>query len=414
MPIIGGLGSLFAGTFLLMTAQGLLHTVLGLRLDAMSGPGTVGVVMSGYFAGLTIGSLHAAKVIHRVGHIRAYAAFSSILAAATLAHTFVAEGYSWAPLRVAQGFCMAGLFMCLESWLNQRASNVSRGALLSVYMVAVYGGLGTGQLFLMFAEPGSGYLLSLCALLVSLAVVPVALTRATGPSLPDVTSFGPAKLYSFSPLGVVLTVSSGLIMGAIYGIGPVFARRAGFTVQDVSLFMSALMLGGFALQFPIGRLSDSVDRRRVLLGLLLAFAAISLIIGKFISTEIAATIVLAVALGGVAFTIYPLAVAHINDFVEPSDMVSAAGGIVLIYSAGAVVGPIVAVQAMNAMGPSGFTAYLSVVGVAAAVFTFWRIWSGPPIPATSQSSYQAIPRTTPIASVLHPGGEVPEDETGSH
>lgn len=398
-----GIGPLLSGVFLLMAALGLLHTSVALRIAQKFGSSALaGIVMSAYFCGLTIGALQLGRIVERVGHIRAFAAFSSLLAAASVAHIVLPEGWSWIVLRLLQGLSMAGLFMCVESWLNQMADPQQRGRLLSFYMIAVYGGTGVGQLLLTVASPGSGRLLAISALLMSLAAVPIVLMRSASPSLPKFTRLGIRRLYGISPLGVALTVVSGLVMGALYGVAPVFAKAAGLSLNQISLFMAGLMLGGFALQFPIGRLSDRLDRRHVIALLTAALALISLLMMPLMGSGGAPLIVAGIALGGVAFTLYPLAVAHVNDFIHSDTMLAASASVLLIYSIGAAIGPIISAEFMSVWGAPGFLIYLAVVGVAAAVFSVARIMLGVKIPMKMQGAYVSVPRTSPIATTIDP------------
>ena len=397
------IGPLLSGVFLLMAALGLLHTAIALRIEQkFGGSALAGFVMSAYFCGLTVGALRVGGIIERVGHIRAFAAFSSLLAAASVAHIVVPEGLSWIILRFLQGLCMAGLFMCVESWLNQMADIHARGRLLSFYMIAVYGGMGVGQLLLTVASPGTGRLLAISALLMALAGVPIALMRSASPSLPKLARLGLRRLYQISPLGVALTVASGLVMGALYGVAPIFAKRAGLSLDEISFFMAGLMLGGFALQFPIGRLSDRLDRRQVIALLTLALALVSLLMIEAIGSRAVLLIIAGIALGGVAFTLYPLAVAHINDFIAPDMMLAASGGVLLIYSVGAAIGPIVSAEFVSLWGASGFLIYLACIGLAAAFFSVSRILLGAKIPLDRQGAYIAVPRTSPVANSLDP------------
>lgn len=397
---------LLVAVFLLMAGNGPLTTLVGVRLAETGAPPVViGVIMSGYFAGLTLGSLKAARLIGQVGHIRAFAAFASTLSAAALTHALVLDFALWGVLRLIEGFCMAGLFMCVESWLNASATPQTRGQILAFYMIGLYVGQGAGQ-FLLNLEPGStSVLFMLISILVSLALVPVALTRMTPPTLPDISSFSFGKLYRASPMGVFGTVTSGLTAGCLYGLAPVFANQIGLGLSDAALFMSALILGGIALQWPVGRLSDIFDRRRVIVA---TFGVLSLLSAAMVyATGLGQMPLMACAVlfGGVVFALYPLCVAHTNDYIDKADVVSASGGLILAYSIGATVGPLMASGVMTYVGATGLFLFTGVVGVLSLGLGLWRLAARPSLPNEEQGPYLPLPRTTPVLTPLDPRAE---------
>ena len=233
MPmVVRSVASLLLGVAFLMLGNGALSTLIGLRLAATdSGATAVGMITAAYYAGLTLGSLYAHRIITRVGHIRSFSALASVVSVASLSHALFVDASLWAVLRLTQGFCMAGLYMCIESWLNGTATNESRGQLLSAYMVTLYGASGLGQQLLRLDDETGIRLFMIVSILLTLALVPVALTRTTPPQLPDVSSFGIRRLYQSSPLGVAGVFISGAITGSIYGLAPVFEAIAVKTVR---------------------------------------------------------------------------------------------------------------------------------------------------------------------------------------
>jgi len=237
LPIVRSISSLLMAVALLMLGSGMLSTMIGVRLSGAGvGAMAIGFVMAAYYAGLTAGSLYGYRIIVKVGHIRAFAAFASVFSVATLGHALHIDLVLWGLLRLAEGFCMAGLFMCIESWLNERATAKTRGQMLSLYMITLYGAMAAGQQLLMLDDPSGMLRFIVIAILTSLALVPVALTRSAPPILPDIASFGLRRLYEASPLGVAGTFVSGLVTGAIYGLAPVYGTQAGFGTAGTALF----------------------------------------------------------------------------------------------------------------------------------------------------------------------------------
>nr|WP_280842822.1 MFS transporter [Pararoseomonas baculiformis] len=396
-----------AGAALVMLGNGPLATLVSLRLDALGTPRiATGLIMAAYFAGLTLGSLLAYRLVARAGHIRAFGAFASAVSALALAYPLIGHPLPWAALRMAEGFCMAGIFICVESWLNDRATPATRGKILAAYMICLYSGQAVGQFLLGLDEgPGRPQVFMLVSILVSLAVLPVALTRQAPPIMPDVASLPARRLYAASPLGLVGTIGSGLILGAIYALGPVFARAAaGLEAQGAALFMSAVIFGGVLLQWPLGRLSDAFDRRRVIAGTLAALAASAMVVPLLAREGQGALLASAALFGGFAFALYPLCVAHTNDHLGRQERVAASGGLVLAYSAGATAGPLAGSTAMSVLGAPGLFAYAAIIAGLVLGFALWRMLARAPVPAERQGTFQPVPGTTPLAAPLNPRG----------
>ena len=256
--------SLLLAIFMLMAGSGFLATLISVRLEqAGAGALMIGLVGTAYFAGLTAGSLRVASIIQRVGHIRAFSAFVSIFSASSLAYAIHRDVALWATLRFIDGFMMAGVFICLESWLNERAERQSRGAILASYMIALYLGQAIGQFLLNLSDAKPSIPFMAAAILLSLAVVPVALTRIAPPFISDHPPLTMKQLFRVSPLGVVGATVTGLMLGAFYALGAVYARRLGMDLSATAFFMSMVILGGVGLQWPLGWLSDRFDRRWV-------------------------------------------------------------------------------------------------------------------------------------------------------
>jgi MFS family permease len=385
-----------------MAGGGFLSTLIAVRLqEAGTSEIMLGAVAAAYFLGLTIGSRHVSRVVRRVGHIRAFAAFASLYSASALIYVFAQHPLPWAALRFVDGLCMAGVFICLESWLNERALPKARGTILAAYMMALYGGQAVGQFLLNLSASRPSLPFIAASILLSLTVIPVLLTRISQPEPSEDSPLPMRNLYGISPLGIVGALGTGLILGAFYGLGAAYARAIGASLAQTALFMSFAILGGVALQWPLGLLSDRFDRRRVLVLTFFGTLAAALFIAIVAPTG-PWLIGLAALFGGLAFALYPLSVAHTNDQLDPRQRLAASGGLVLVYSAGAVAGPLVAASAMKWAGPAGLFLSIGLFAGLVAGFGIWRQLARPSVPGESQLPYQAMPRTTPAATLLDP------------
>lgn len=394
--------SLLLAIFMLMAGSGFLSTLMSLRLAAT---GTsqllIGLIGTAYFAGLTLGALRAARIIERVGHIRAFAAFVSLFSASTLACTIWQDFGFWALLRFVEGVSLAGVFICLESWLNERAEPETRGAILAFYMIALYAGQAVGQFLLNLGGIKPALPFIAASILLSLTVIPVVLTKIPGPTLGSSATLAFRKLYRISPLGIVGAAATGLMLGGFYALGAIYVHGIGMNRSQTAIFMSLVILGGVVLQIPIGRLSDRFDRRKVIIGTFAGAALVSLMMGVHYWPGYVLG-ALGCLFGGLVFTLYPLCVAHTNDYLVPEQRVAASGGLVLIYSIGAAIGPVIAAFTMTAIGPGGLFDFMAVCALAAVAFGIWRQRVREPVPNELQQPYQILPRTTPVAAVLDP------------
>lgn len=400
------ISALLAGVALFMLGNGLLGTLLSLRLAADgAAPFVIGSVMAAYFAGLAIGSLWGHRVISSVGHIRAFAALASIYSAAALAHGFFPSPLLWGALRLIEGLAIAGLFMCVESWLNERSTNETRGKVMSLYMISIYLAQALGQFLLTIDDPTGFALLALVSAAISLAIVPVTLSRTPAPPIPPINRLGLVELTRISPLGVFASFASGVTLGAFYSLAPAFAQMQALDVRETAQFMSAAILGGLILQWPIGIISDRLDRRTVIFALFIALAlasgALTLLGGVGGPALLAASFMF----GALGFGIYPQAVAHANDYTDREHFVGVAAGLLLAYSLGAVIGPLAASWTMTLMGPVGLFAFILAICVLSAAFTIWRMRQRPAPAVSEHTPFAALPRTTPVVGALDPRSE---------
>ena len=345
--------ALLLGVGILMLGDGLQATLLSVRASLEAFPtSTIGLIMSTFSVGFLGGSLYAPRIVARVGHIRVFAALASMASAAILIHAVFIHPVTWGALRFVSGFCLAGLYVVAESWLNDRATNETRGQLLSIYMVISYVGVAVGQLLLNLADPLGFGLFILTSVLISIAVVPLLLSAGPTPSIEALTPMNVKQLYQITPLGVVGAMGEGMAVAAFFAMGPVYANAMGFSLKEISLFMTAAVIGCVLLQWPIGHLSDRFDRRQVLTAVALLAGVAAAIVASFELTTLQLMLIVGV-FGGLSLPLYSLVIAHANDFLEPHEMVAASGGLVLASGIGAVFGPFVSSLLMTELGPGG-------------------------------------------------------------
>ncbi len=352
---------------LLLLANGLFATLLGVRTQVEGfTPGVVGFVVAAYFSGLLLGGLFAARVVIRVGHIRSFAAFASLMSASALMHPIIVDGYAWMGFRLIAGFCMAGMIMVTESWLNETATNRTRGKILSIYMITNYFAAGCGNFLLTIGDPSDFMLFSLASIIFSLSLVPVLLTRAKAPVPVHSERMHVWDLYRIAPLGVVGVFCCGLVNASLNGLGSVFGNNIGLDQQELATFMAAMVMSGLILQWPVGLLSDRIGRGPLLvyIPLVVALAAIwQLFVEGFVLVTLGA-----IFLGMFVFTLYSLSAATANDRVTSEQRVQVAGALLITYGAGAVTGPILASQFMGLLGPQGLFFYVALIELVLCAF----------------------------------------------
>jgi len=399
--------SLLLAIFMLMAGGGFMATLISLRLErAGQGALVIGAVATAYFGGLVIGALRAGEIVRGVGHIRAFAAFVALFSASTLAYALLAHPLFWALLRFIDGLCVAGVFICLESWLNDRAEARTRGAILASYMVALYGGQAIGQLLLGVSGALPAVPFQLASILISLAIIPLCLTRSAAPAPAEAGAFPFRTLLAASPLGALGAAATGLMLGAFYGLAAVHVRRLGLDLAQTASFMMTVILGGVAMQWPLGHLSDRFDRRGVIVLGFAATLAVSLAIAMLRSGGLP-LLVLGALFGGLSFALYPLCVAQCNDRLLATERVAASGRLVLLYSIGAAIGPLCGAAFMGLPGGGGLFLFIALCAAAMLAFGLWRQSRSEPVPARAQQDFQIVPRTTPMASLLDPN--TPDD-----
>ena len=396
----------------MVAGHGLLTTLVPLRVDLLGSTAAMaGAIAAGYFFGLVIGAWFNPRIIHRVGRIRALAGFAAIFAATALLLPLAPWPVAWIAIRAVAGACLAGLTLVIESWLNSVASSAQRGRVLAIYMIVFYGAFGGGQFLLSAYDPAGFELFAVAAILLGMSLVPIVLTRTEAPEVAAPAPLNLAELMRVSPMAVFGAAASGIILGSFYGLAPLFAIMRGLTASGVALFMAAAIFGGLALQWPIGLLSDRIDRRSVILGAAAATAIVSSAIAFTPSGDDMLLLVLIGLFGGVSFTLYPLSLAHAGDrLAHNEDMVGLSSGMLLIYSVGAVLGPLLAGQIFAALDGGGLFLFTAVIAAGTVVFGLWRMHRTAPPTAKDQVSFVAVPRTSAAGAELDPRQKNSEPE----
>jgi MFS family permease len=403
-----------ASLIIIMLGSGFYNTFISVKLHQAHTPNfLIGLVSSAYFAGLLVGSVRAEKLIIRIGFIRAFATFASTFTALVMANGLYFDPYYYLVLRFAHGFCVAGLFVVIESWLLIFGTKETRGKILSIYMSALYTAQAAAQVFVATLDLESILPFAVVVILASLSVVPVSMMRASYPTLTEPSYISAKKLLAICPFGFISCICGGMILSAIYSLTPVFAQEIGLNLTEVSWMMGLIILGGFLLQWPIGHLSDIFDRRKVMTFVCIVTAIISLtlVFSPFLKHWI--VFALATAFGGFAFTIYPLGITYTSDQLDPKHLIAATGMLLLAYSWGSVVGPILASTMMTLVGPAGLFFYAMCVAGILFGYGVLRSMQRPSIPRDEQGEYVATPRTTPIASELDPRSDEPAPPTSN-
>jgi len=394
--------ALFVGLGMLMLGNGLQGSLLGIRAgqEAFATEAT-GLVMACYYVGLLSGAIVTPKVVGQVGHVRVFAALASTASTAALVHAVFVDPWVWGAMRLVTGFCYAGIYIVAESWLNDRSTNETRGTMLSVYMVVVLGGLAGGQLLLNLGDPNSFVLFVLASVLVSMALVPISVSVMPTPDFSAPEPLGLRKLYRTSPLGLFGSLGTGMANSALFSMGAVYAGAIGLTVSQIALFMSIAILGGMAFQWPIGRLSDKLDRRRVLTAVTFAAALAALLASLLPSGNVLALYAMIFLIGGMSFPMYSLCLAHTNDHLTPKQMVAASGTLMMVGGAGAIFGPIAVSLLMSGAGPQGFFTCVAVVHAAIGIFALYRMTRRAPVPLAEQGTTVPVTTTgyTPVAAL---------------
>lgn len=404
--------ALLAGTVILLFGGGLQGILIPVRAT-IEGFSTLELGLLGtlYSAGFVAGCLTVPIMVRRVGHIRTFGVLAACSAIAILVLGMAVSPWVWLPLRIVTGFCFAGASMVIESWLNERADNKSRGTLFAVYMLCNLGASTVGQMTLALGDPTATVLFMVVAIAFAAALIPTALSIAPAPVPPARVRIRLRWLYGISPVGAVAVLIVGFSNGAFGTLGAVYAQRIGLDLTAVAIFMSAAVVGGALAQLPAGRLSDRMDRRRVILLSAALAGVLALLLMAFGDRGGWLTLALAALFGCGLYPLYGLACAHTNDHAEPEEFVDSASGLLMLWGIGAMLGPLPAVWAMGVLGPGGLFASLAAFMGILMLFTTWRMTVRAAVPAAAKSDFVPIPAalTPEAATALDPRGVEAEE-----
>ncbi len=408
---IAPVSALLLSVAILLMGNGLQGTLLPVRaqIEAFS-TYQIGILGSAYFLGFAAGCLLGPFMVRRVGHIRAFAAMVSIASTTVLAHSVLLDPFVWWPLRAVTGFCFAVLYMIIESWLNERATNENRGLVFSVYTIINLTVLTIGQMMMVLGKPSDFLLFAVSSILVSLAAVPVAMTKSQAPAPLVKVRVRIKYLYGISPVGAAGSFVVGLTNGSFWSLAPFYAQLSGANTAGIALFMSTAVIAGAAGQWPLGRLSDRWERRKVIVIASVGAAAAGLGLGLLVHGWTPEMFVLSMLFGAFALPLYALCAAHMNDFVEAGGFVEASSGLLLLYAGGAVVGPIVASAAMRGMGPGGLFVFTAAVHAAMAGFAIYRMTLRAAPPESARGKFVDALRMASAVSVVDPLAGTPGHE----
>lgn len=408
------LAALLLGVAILLTGQGLQGTLLPVRADLEDfSTLSIGLMGGAYFLGFTVGCLRGVHLVRKVGHVRVFAAMAALASAAPLLHALWLYDWIWWLLRLTAGFCFAVLYVVIESWLNERSTNENRGKVFSAYVFISLTVTAVGQQMLLFSDPKGMTLFALASVLVSLAAVPVVLSSSVTPEYAEAVRLDLGRLWRISQTGMLGCLFSGMANGAFWSLAPVFTAGISDRVSLAAGFMSGAVIGGAAGQWPLGVWSDRVDRRIVITAaaLIAALAGFTLW-AAYGALTMPGAMALSAAWGVAAFPLYSVAVAHANDYAEAGEYVMVSGGLLLMYGAGAIVGPLLASAAMTWFSDSALYAYTSVMHVLLFGYVLVRLRRREPAPPEQHVPFAEALTSVQTASQVFEEGQEEERAPG--
>ncbi|MES0874549.1 MFS transporter [Sinimarinibacterium thermocellulolyticum] len=397
LTVVTSISSLLLGAALLLVGNGLIGTLLALRASAEGfSDGVIGLIMSAYFVGFLSGTWVAPRAVMRVGHIRAFAMFAAVASAAAILHALIVDPLAWGALRVLVGSCLVGLYMVIESWLNVLAPGERRGKVFATYMAVNFIALAIGQNLIRLYPPTGFELFGIVAMLLALSLVPIAATRISQPAPVRQPRVRLRRLYAASPSAIIGAFGSGLAMSAFWGLGPVMAQRLGFDAGGIAALMTATILGGAVIQWPVGAVSDRHDRRVVLAAVMALACTFALLAFAMSALGLWPLLVAMFVFGGLAFTVYPVSIALANDFLAPEEILQGASSMLLVHGIGAAIGPTLAGLLMDLAGPRGLLLHFALIHAALTALVWWRYQRSGTV-NVPQAHFEPMIRTSPAA-----------------
>lgn len=401
IEVIKNSWALLIGMLLLMIGNGLQGTLLGVRggIEAIDSA-TLGYVMSAYFAGFLVGSQITPILLKRVGHVRVFAAFGSLVSAAFILYAALVHPVAWFVLRLIVGLCFSVLYVVAESWLNESSDNETRGQALSTYMIIQMLGMVLGQLLLNVGDPAGYDLFVILTVLVSISFAPILLSTTPAPVHETTAAMKIGELVKASPLSALGMVLLGGTYSILFAMAPVYAVAQGMSVANVSLFITIIFTGGLLFQYPIGWCSDRMDRRHLII-LLTALGSFAAILGTLIGNSFGVQLVIALLLGGTSTPLYSLLVAHANDYLPIEKMPAASGGLLFLNGSGAMSGPVVAGYLMTHFGNHWFFLIIAALLILICIYALYRMTQRDTVDIDEQAPMMPIsPRTTAVLTEL--------------
>jgi MFS family permease len=402
--MISGLRSiwpLMAAILLMSIGNGLQGSLIGIQAAVANfSSTTTGIIASGFSLGLFLSAIFTTNILRAVGHIRVFAAYASVLSTAVLLIPIYVDPVWWFVLRTLIGFCAAGLAIVVETWLNEGSTNETRGKMLSVYMVIYYTGSGLGSFALLIDDPTGFVRFIVVSAVMSLSLVPIALTKVSAPVLGNPMRISIAEIYRASPLAVVAAVANGLGQSAFFNLGAVFGVMHGLSLPYVSTMMAVAPMAVILSQLPVGWLSDRYDRRLLIVALSVLSALLASIV-MFMpgSTEVLLIVVVAM-FGGICMPLYSLAIAHANDNLDKRQMLAAGSKLVLLYGLGAIAGPSLAGGFMQQFGSAGFMIFMVIIYGGLALYAIYRMTQSSVLPPSQTGDLVIVtPAITAVTAV---------------
>ncbi|WP_208352026.1 MFS transporter [Pseudaestuariivita rosea] len=399
IEVLRGSWALLLGIMLLMIGNGLQSSLIGIRGEDFGfSTFEMSVIMSAYFVGFLGGSRLAPELIRRVGHVRVFAALASFISAILILYPTLPYLTSWTLGRMLIGFCFSGVYVTAESWLNNAVTNDNRGKALSLYMIVQMAGVVTAQGMLVLPDPSGFLLFVIPSVLVSISFAPILLSISPTPAFDTAKPMTIQNLIKASPLGCMGMFLLGGVFAAQFGMSAVYATMAGLSLTEISIFISTFYVGALLLQYPIGWISDRVDRRRLIL-ILAAIGGVGSAIGFLFNGTYAAILTSAFLIGGMSTPLYALLIAYTNDYLEYEDMAAASGGLIFINGIGAIFGPLITGWIMGLIGPAGFFVYVGILMFGLSGYALYRMTQRPAgIAVDDTTSYAPLtPSASPVA-----------------